>query len=171
MSDVGNGRLVVHLVVPGVALTRAHVRSGDECGVLAGMIPGRVRSFVWQGEILNPSRQFGSYGIQNSDSIFAIHEADNEADSLARQSRWVRLSCDNEPLDSRVRFLLDSSTQVEALRLRDLAWLRREIPSGRRSPRSPTRVFDGRRNPHKVAETVVPPSPAEISTARLPNPW
>jgi hypothetical protein len=136
------------------------------------LIPGDVAAFVWRGEILSPLQQFGFYGIQNGDSIIAIQEPADSAETMLRQSQWLRLSLDHDFLEDRLRLVVNERTKSEALRLRDIALMKRELPT-KRARRLIQSFLDLGSTGFQRQEfkTVIPPAASELSTAELPRLW
>lgn len=168
MADSANPCLVVQLLLPGISVSTVRVRSSDPCGVLTQVIAGRTCTFVYRGEVLNPNQEFSSYGIANSETIVAVPESEDATDTANRRNGWLRLSWDNEDLETRIGGLTNQGTRSEAFRLRDMAVMKSEMGGGRsrrgvQSLLRPQQIISRRSAP-----TVFPTVPSEPCTDPLP---
>jgi hypothetical protein len=171
MATLEDSCLIVQVLLPGISVSTVRVRSTDQCGVLDKVIEGRTCSFLYQGEILNPTQEFSFYDIKNSETIIAVPETNRDADN-DRRSGWMRVSWDGEDLNARIGALTSPVTRPEALRLRDLALKKGELYGGKNSGLSGRRLWSSTPVASLSRQRTIIPNPAsDISTEELPKLW
>jgi hypothetical protein len=89
-------------------------------GSIDSHFPGRC--FVYHGELLENHRTFASYGIHSSDSVIAL-VADG---STAADRRWATITSASDTFDEMVRSIMNPTSRMENLRIRDIRALRLE---------------------------------------------
>ena len=70
--------------------------------------------FIYNQNILKMSCTFSFYGFQGNEIIIALPE------SCATTSKWYTNSIENDSLDEKIRNLINTSTAIESVRIRDL---------------------------------------------------
>jgi hypothetical protein len=162
-----NQTIVFHVLVPGSFLSRAQARKSDTCGLLSHLFPRQAISFIYNGQLLNESLTIGFYGIKDMETIIAVPKPTDRASGVL--DHWVRISRDPEWFENSVKSLTMESTQREAMRLRDVVIMKRELAAKgfRRYVRQVPRP-----DPTDVLHTTnIPQRPERPSTETLPVPW
>jgi hypothetical protein len=160
--------IVFRVLMPGVFLSQAQARATDQCGLLGHLFPEQATSFVYNGQLLDESLTLGFYGLKDMETIIAVPKA---AAPNGLLSRWVHISRDADSFEMSIKGLASRATRLEAMRLRDIVLMKREMAPKRlrlAAQRMPPGGFPriAQSNPTKIG-----PPPRTVSTDKLPVLW
>jgi hypothetical protein len=156
--------IIFHVLMPGVFVSQAHARATDQCGLLGRLFPQQATSFVYNGQLLDESLPLGFYGLKDMETIIALPKTN------ALLSRWVHISRDSDSFETSIKGLTSDATRLEAMRLRDLVLMKREM--------APKKLHLATKRLPQVGglsttehPTLIRPQPPTVSTERLPVLW
>jgi hypothetical protein len=150
--------------MPGVFVSQAQARVTDQCGLLGHLFPQQATSFVYNGQLLDESLPLGFYGLKDMETIIALPKAN------ALLSRWVHISRDSDSFETSIKGLTSDATRLEAMRLRDLVLMKREM-APKKLHLTAKRLPQVGRLSTTGHSTLITPQPPTVSTERLPVLW
>jgi hypothetical protein len=161
--------IIFQVLMPGVFLSQAQARVTDQCGLLGHLFPQQATSFVYNGQLLDESLTLGFYGLKDMETIIAVPKA---AEANALLNRWVHISRDSDSFETSIKGLTSDSTRLEAMRLRDLVLMKREM-APRKLRLAAQRMQSAAAMPKIVQPhpTLIGPQPGTMSTEKLPVLW
>jgi hypothetical protein len=125
MSDIRPCKMSVLLLIPGGPIINVFVSPNDQCRVLRLLFPKRMHfTFLYQGQRMDERQTMAFYGVEPNSTIIALKE---HGQSNCTVEEWLKFSSDNNGFRSFVASIMDDKTRGEAMRVRDLALMKREI--------------------------------------------
>ena len=163
-------KLPLVLYFPGKWVYRVFVKPHFAIKEIQRMLKMEKIIFIYNQTILKMSRTFSFYGFKGNEIIIAIPE------TRATTSKWYTNSIENDSLNEKIHSLINTSTTIESVRIRDL-----QISKMEKKPKAFRKLLFLQRQ-HDLNEgftcestpTVVPETnhlKMKISTAPLPCFW
>jgi hypothetical protein len=164
--------IAVNVIVPRNGILRVTVSRTEEIAAVCSRFSIGGSELVFKGQLLDRRHTFDDCQINHNDSIVVVNAASEAPDRDSAKSRWLRVTRDDNELDSTIMFASNLETRREFLRLRDIH--RRKIESSPRKFLHMCRTELG--IPQEAVEptrhdTVIPRPPSHVSTEQLPCAW
>lgn len=110
------GRVTIVICAPRELLKIISIPLDGFVCSLETLYNGRKRIFIYNGNKMDPTQTYRSYGIREGDYIISIPSSISEEN----ESRWISMSRDADSFIEAMRGNLNIRTCREAARLRDL---------------------------------------------------
>jgi hypothetical protein len=173
MSSGSEGGLrLIHFFLcrPGTFVTRVTVSVSDSCGRLAQLFPNQPVSFIFKGKHLNMNDSFATIGIKSNETVIVLPDLGRIGTSP--MDRWIRMTRDSDNCHEIIPSAMDHRCKAEAMRLRDIALLKREMRPQRHRKIGP--IWTKSQCECTVGtntKSVIGETPFELSTTELPHLW